>query len=57
MADTPEPFDLMAIMEQVANSVAALSGIKAQFVDAGWDPANAEKMTIQLLASAQGIRT
>jgi hypothetical protein len=51
----PDPgFDPMAMMEQVAQSVAALTGIKQQLIDAGWNEHNAEKLTIQMLASAQG---
>jgi hypothetical protein len=51
----PDPgFDPMAMMEQVAQSVAALTGIKQQLIDAGWNEHNAEKLTIQMLANAQG---
>lgn len=46
---TPSPAEmLMKIQDEVANAVAALTGIKAQFIAAGWTPEGAEQMTHEL---------
>lgn len=46
MAD--EAPGLLALMEQTADTVAAFTGIKQQFVDAGWSERNAEMFVIEL---------
>ncbi|SEE82939.1 hypothetical protein SAMN04489740_2701 [Arthrobacter alpinus] len=40
---------LMMMQEQVATAVASLTGVKAQFIKAGWSAPNAELATIELL--------
>lgn len=57
-APTPPPADpvtadqLMIVLEQTPAVVAMLTGIKQQFVDSGWSPANAELITIGLFNSS-----
>jgi len=45
---------VLLAMEQAATAVAAMTGIKRQFIDAGWNEHNAEKATIELLATSRG---
>lgn len=44
--------DHMRIMDDAATAVAAMSGIKAQFVAAGWSEQGAEQMTIEMMRNA-----
>lgn len=44
--------EMLKMLEETANSVAACTGIKQQFIDAGWDEHNAEQMVIAMLANA-----
>lgn len=39
---------LMQVQDQVATSVAAFTGVKAQFIAAGWSPEAAEQMTLEM---------
>ena len=39
---------LLKIQDDVANFIASMTGIKAQFVAAGWAPTTAEHMTVEL---------
>lgn len=43
--------EALAGMEQTRQAVAALTGVRQQFIDAGWAPENAERMVIELLAA------
>lgn len=46
MPETPDPSDLLlAAMEAVATEVALHTGIRQQYIDAGWSPPAAEQMT------------
>lgn len=50
---------MLASMGDFANAVAALTGIRQQFIDAGWQPDNAEKMVIAMMqnSAAKGRRS
>lgn len=48
----PSQPDHLKIMDDVAAAVATMSGVKAQFVAAGWSVGGAEQMTIELLRNA-----
>ena len=50
---TNERNQMMQMLEQSADAVAAFTGIKAQFVEAGWDERAAEQMVIQMLISGR----
>lgn len=43
---------LMKSLEESANIVAMFSGIKRQFMDAGWSEPMAEAMTVEMLRAA-----
>lgn len=45
---------LMQVQDQVANAVAGFSGIKAQFIAAGWSPEAAEAMTLEMFKQGSG---
>lgn len=45
-----EAFDPLAFIEQTQQAVSAITGVKQQFIDAGWNEHNAERATIALLA-------
>lgn len=36
------------LLSQSSDFVATMTGLKQQFVDAGWEPANAEKIVVHL---------
>ena len=40
---------LLGVMEDMKTMVAAYTGLRQQFIDAGWHPHNAESMVIALL--------
>lgn len=40
--------NLLALMESTKDAVASFTGIKQQFIDAGWSPEAAEQMVIEL---------
>jgi hypothetical protein len=42
----------MKILDEAGAAVAALSGVKAQFIAAGWSEQGAEQMTIEMLRAA-----
>lgn len=44
--------DLMKLIEEFATMVAMWSGVKQQFIDAGWKPDHAEQMIIEIMRSA-----
>lgn len=46
--------ELMKVLDEASKNVAILTGMKAQFMDAGWDEKNAERVVIQLLANNNG---
>lgn len=46
---------MLAGMEAVRDSVAAFTGMKQQFIDAGWTPAGAEGMVIAILRQNASI--
>lgn len=50
---------LLAMMGDMANAVAAFTGMRQQLIDAGWQPDNAEKMVIAVVtaSAAKGRRT
>lgn len=56
MTDDPNPQQdqLLAMMEQMAPLVAAMSGVRAQFIDQGWQPGNAEQMVIAMFRNSGG---
>jgi hypothetical protein len=41
--------DLMKTMEDFATVVAVWSGVRQQFIDAGWHPEHAELMIIEIM--------
>lgn len=41
--------DLFIVMEQAKTAVSALTGIKQQFIDAGWSDSNAEQAVVAML--------
>lgn len=49
---TEQKSSMFEAMDEIATTVAAFTGVKAQFVDSGWDPANAELMTIELMRAS-----
>jgi hypothetical protein len=49
MADDP---DFLAILEKTKDAVATMTGFRQQFIDAGWEPANAERAVIVLLEAS-----
>lgn len=51
MARQVSPLDAM---EQVQVFVATMTGVKQQFIDAGWDERAAEQMTIEALRQSNG---
>ena len=46
--------NLLDVVGQSANAVAAFTGIKQQFVDAGWNESNAERMVYAMLMQNTG---
>ena len=48
---------MLDMQAQAADMVAAITGIKAQFVTAGWDPGNAERMVIEVLRASSNAGT
>lgn len=46
-------YDPMAAMEKAKDAVAVLTGVKQQFIDAGWDQLHAERATIELLVQSR----
>jgi hypothetical protein len=42
----------MQVMDDFATTVEVFTGIRAQFIDAGWHPNHAELMVIEILRSA-----
>lgn len=46
--------NLLRLQEQARDAVAALTGIKQQFVEAGWTNRGAEQMTHAMLLSSMG---
>jgi len=51
-ASQPGTERMLAMMGEFANAVAALSGVRQQFIDAGWQPDNAEKMVITMMQNS-----
>ena len=49
-----EAANLLDAVGQAANAVAALTGIKQQFVAAGWHEHNAERMVYALMMQGAG---
>lgn len=43
---------LMAVLDESAKAVATMTGIKAQFVNAGWDERNAEKAVLAMFENS-----
>lgn len=46
--------NLLQLQEQMATAVASLTGMKAQFIAAGWSEAHAELATIEVLRQGNG---
>lgn len=44
--------DLLDMQEQFAAWVASVTGVKAQLVDSGWTPENAELMVLEMMRQA-----
>lgn len=44
----------MKVQDDVANVVAAFTGVKAQFITAGWSPEAAEAMTLEMFRQGAG---
>lgn len=55
MADNSNTAFLQA-MEETATAVAMMTGIRAQYIEAGWSPANAELMVIESLRSGNNSK-
>jgi hypothetical protein len=55
MSTSAKP-DLLKMMEDTANTVAALTGAKAQFVAAGWSEPAAEQMVIEFVRQSGPAR-
>ncbi|MDI6024482.1 hypothetical protein QBL02_13120 [Leucobacter sp. UT-8R-CII-1-4] len=49
-----EAANLLDAVGQAASAVAALTGIKKQFVDSGWNEHNAERMVYALMMQGAG---
>lgn len=47
---------LMQMLEGAQTAVAAITGIKAQFIAAGWTGPGAEQATVELMRSATANR-
>lgn len=47
---------LMQTLDETAKTVAAMTGMKAQFVNAGWNEHNAEKAVLAIIANASGAQ-
>jgi len=45
---------LMAILEQTADAVAAITGMKKQLIDQGWSEEAAEKIIVHWIVNAKG---
>ena len=45
---------MLEAMEQARDAVAALNGLRQQFIDAGWDEHNAEHMVIAIVHQGGG---
>lgn len=45
---------LMQVQDQVATAVAGFTGVKAQFIAAGWSPEAAEQMTLEMFRQGSG---
>lgn len=51
----PTPAEvLMKMQEEMANAVASITGMKAQFIQAGWTEEGAEQATIEVLKQGRG---
>ena len=44
-----DPTEMLNLLEQSKDAVATLTGLKQQFIDAGWTPRGAEQMTYAIL--------
>lgn len=44
--------ELMQAMETARDAVAALTGMRQQFIEAGWSPENAELMVVEILRAS-----
>jgi hypothetical protein len=53
---TAERDQMMQMLDASADAVATFTGIKAQFVDSGWDELSAEQMVIEMLKNMRGNR-
>ena len=53
MSTNAERGQLLALVEQTADVVAAMSGVKAQYVEAGWSNRGAEEMVLEMLRFSQ----
>lgn len=52
MKRIPSSSDYLKAMDDAATAVATMTGVKAQFVDAGWSVEGAEQMVIELMRNA-----
>lgn len=57
MSDESVRLDLLAMLDAAADMVATWTGVKAQFVGAGWNERAAELMTIEILRAAVASTT
>ena len=48
------PEELMKTLDESARAVAALTGVRQQFIDAGWTPEHAEEAVLIMLRGASG---
>ena len=46
-AEVSKPNELLDILDQYADIVATMTGIKAQYIEAGWSALHAEAMVIE----------
>jgi len=44
--------DLLKALSDTADGVAAMTGVKAQFIEAGWSEPNAELMVLEMLRAS-----